>query len=236
MEKKEVKKVVLNSRDMLIFELLGRFGGGMREDSLAIALDISLHSVEILGARLMRGGYVIREKIMQGVPAYWRLDKAGAALAGVRKLAEIRLATLRHDDIAHRLGAWLVKDGRQIVTEAELKHNLGAESKKHKLPDMVLVDENIAIEVEISQKPDSALLKIIEKYKAEKYNQVLYVSQSKAILNKIFELTKGDSRYAYKLFSDDVLQSVDYQPTEPKKLENPAQFKAQTIKKGLSDF
>lgn len=236
MEKKEIKKVVLNSRDMLIFELLGRFGGGMREDSLAIALDVSLHSVEILGARLMRGGYVIREKIMQGVPAYWRLDKSGAALAGVKKLAEIRLATLKHDDIVHRLAANIIKDGGQIVTEAELKYKFGSESKNYKLPDIVLVDKNIAIEVEISQKPDSALLKIIEKYKIENYSRILYISQSKAILNKIFELTNGDSRYAYKLFSDDVLQSIDYQPTEPKKLENPAQFKPQVIKKGLSDF
>jgi hypothetical protein len=227
----KTKRVLLSERDLRVFNILAKFGY-MREDNLAIALGLgddekALHVIEVLGARLMRAGYVIRERIFVGTPAYWRLDRDGAALAGCSKQRAIKLMTIRHDDIAHRLAATIIADNKSVTTEHEIKSSLSVqEIKNTKIPDLIVIDESneVAIEVEVTQKSDAALKVIAERYAASSYQQIMYFSNSRAILNKMYQLTNASNRFKYMIFDELIEESKEYQATNPRQLNNPAQF------------
>lgn len=212
--------IVLQDRDIKIFELINKFGW-LREDYLAKYLGLDWenskvkNTMAVLAYRLSKYGYIVKQKIIAGFPAYWALGKNGADfISGVAE-KKIVLMTLRHNDIVADLAIDLLVRGKvsELLTEAELKRNIfGDAAKKKKLPDLV-IDGKIAIEVEISKKPDVRLSTILANYASSHYEQIIYYTNSKGIADRINKLSNSNVRFNYRLFKGiDILNYEDYKP------------------------
>lgn len=214
---------VLNERDIKIFELINKFGW-IREDYLARYLGFTWGDIKVRGNmatlayRLSKHGFIVKKKIIEGYPGYWALGKSGANFLGSAVERDITLMTLRHNDLVADLATdWLVKNKENeeftLNTELELKRELfGAEAKKKKLPDLV-IDGKIAVEVEISKKPDTRLATIIANYYASAYEQVIYYTNSKGIANRISQIAQNSSLFKFKFFEGvNINNAVEYMP------------------------
>ena len=117
---------------------------------------------------------------------------------------------IKHDSLVTRLLIQLLqKNVANVKTEFELKHETKFEKNKRiKLPDLVV--GNVAIEVELTQKNSARINSIIREYKFGKYDQVIYYT-TQTIATNMFEVTKGDSKFKFKILDEtNLIGSKDF--------------------------
>lgn len=208
----------LSERDIKIFELIKKFGW-IREDFIAkyLKLDWSStkvkHNMYALGTRLYKNEFVTKVKIIEGYPAYWSLAKNGAIFMNCKQQNPMSLATLRHNDMVAELAVHMLVNNSTIIlqTEHEIKQNMfGISSKNIKLPD-IIINKNIAIEVELSRKNDNKLTAIVNHYLSSNYEKIIYYTNNIGIANKIKYLAKNNEKFNFKLFNGlNILENENY--------------------------
>lgn len=178
---------VVNERHLI--ELMGFRNDGTGFKNLGRILD-----------RLEKGGYLERQKIRWKEPGYVLIGENGAAILNTRKPKGVILHTLAHDMLTIDLYL-LIRERGEIQTEQVIRHAIGLEAaRKVKIPDLVLND-NTAYEVEISEKSTARLQKIINEYCLNtKYSRVNYFVKSEAIGGKIYAMSRGDEKFKVYLF------------------------------------
>ena len=213
---------ILNERDIRIFEIIKKFGW-LREDYIAKYLGFdwadkkTKNNLNTLAFRLKSGGFIVKQKIIEGYPGYWTLGKNGAEFINSEEQKLMPLGTLRHNDMVADLAIDLMvkEPTTEIITEHELKQELfGSEAKKKKLPDLIL-NSKVAIEVEISRKNDNKLALVLANYATSSYEQIIYYTNSTGIANIVNKLVKNNPKFKFKLFKDsNILVNENYTPIE----------------------
>jgi len=215
---------VVTERDIKIFEIIKRFGY-LREDLLALWLGMDWTDAKVrnnlnaLASRLKQDGFIVKRKIIEGYPGYWSLGKRGATFIGGSEFRNINLATIMHTDAVSRLAIAFLLGGwcECIKTEFEIKIERSMHGKKNlKLPDLI-VDDKMAIEVELSKKGDTRLSGIVANYLDSYYEKIVYYTDAPIIANRVYHFASrfgaDSSRFGFKLFKNgDILQNEDYTP------------------------
>ncbi len=212
-------KIVMTDRDEKILYLLKKFGY-IREDYLAkyLGLDYNLDTVRNvlhkLAGRLKKHDIVNREKIIIGKTFYWWLARGGADFVDTSVLKKISLVTLNHNDLVAELAInYLVNNHNiNLKTEFEIKQELyGVDAKERKIPDLIL-DDRIAIEVELSKKNNKKLVNIVSNYLRADYTEIIYYIDSKSIANSLYKISNKNDKFKYKLFDKSILLAINYNP------------------------
>jgi len=208
----------LSERDLKVFELIKKFGW-IREDFIVkyLGLDWSITNVKnniyALGVRLSKNGFITKVKIIEGYPAYWSLAKKGAEFMNATEQRPMSLVTLRHNDLVAEVAVEMLVKSPDInlVTEHELKQELfGNEYKNKKLPDLI-INENTALEIELSRKNDNKLSLIVAKYLSSNYEKIIYYTNNIGIANRVKYFAKDSNKFTFKLFAGmDILSCKDY--------------------------
>ena len=174
----------------------------------------SIYVLRTLAQRLKKGGYIDCFRVVANYPSFWFLTKQGAEYMNTIFHGAPAYGTFRHNYLATELAVDYAMQLIVIKTEWQLKHEIPTEDlRKVKLPDFVLVDENIAIEVEITKKTIAAMNVVMAKYQQSTYKQIIYYSNNASILNFVAKYAHGDKRFKFKLFVDDaILDAIDYEP------------------------
>lgn len=160
---------------------------------------------------LLDAGYLERKKFLYGVPSIYFLTSKGKTLihAGTRP-EKIKVEQIVHDmtvlDTAiyfmHKKGLSL----QAITTEKQLHQLDGFGIRKHR-PDFIFHQNNLTscVEVELSQKAKSRLLKIIKDNYMEYDTQIWIVPDSQSIILQ----TLKDSKQFYDNIQARSLQKIN---------------------------
>lgn len=209
----------LNERQIDILKIIAKFGTiGM--ETLRNRYDIS--SIAILEAikRLEKNKYVIRNKIFHNGETYITLDEKGSYLLGTKLIKKINHITLIHDDFVNKIAINEIKKNNEIKLEYELKQENFVKFEKSQsaiFPDLVINDE-IAVEVEISLKDINRIKQKILKLETTKYQKIKWISNSKLILNKLMQNTRNE-KHEFYLFNNDILVNEQITKSINKKFE-----------------
>lgn len=213
-------RIVITERDEKILLLLKKFGC-VREDLLAnyLDLDYTLDSVKIvlsvLAFRLKKHDIINRAKVVIGKTFYWSLAKSGADLVDAEVLKKISIITLNHNDLVTELAInLLIKNpDANLKTEFEIRQELyGREAKEKKIPDLV-IDNKIAIEVELSKKNNRKLNSIVSNYLRSDYEEIIYYCDSKSIANTLYKISNKNMKFKYKVFiNSSIIDAEIYNP------------------------
>ncbi len=203
-KKRKSGYVVLTERDEEILNFVGKFAV-VNERHLIRLLDFKndiqgYKNLARILDRLERGGYIKREKIRWKEPGYVLLGENGAALLNTRKPKGVLLNTLNHDMLTIDL-YFLIRDKGAIRTEQEIRLEIGLEAaRKVKIPDLILSD-HIAYEVEISEKSNARVQKIINDYILNtRYARINYYAKSEALGHKIYTMSRGNDKIHVFIF------------------------------------
>ena len=217
-------KIVITDRDEKIMMLLKKFGY-IREDILASMLNVGYETSQDkqvfnqLACRLRKHNIVHREKIKIGRNFYWWLGRDGANLINAKTIRNVPIITIDHDDLVCKLASKYLVENPDInlITEFENKQRLfGFDAKNKKIPDLV-IDDNIAIEVEISKKNYNRWNAVLTNYLSSDFKEIIYYTNSKTIANSIAKIASNNERIKFKIFSeDDINNAINYIPDELK--------------------
>jgi hypothetical protein len=210
---------VLSARDLKVLSLVSRFGW-VREDNLAmyLGLDYKVKKdyilVKSVTNRLVRSGWLVKNKFLGDRACYCTLSKIGAKSYNVKVQITKSLVTIRHDDLVEELAMKFLLLGVQIKTELELKHErIGVK----KISDFVLNDR-VAIEVEITEKSKLRIKEIIKHY--EKlldgfiFDKVCYYSDKKRILSVVnsFIGNSYKNKFEFYYFESSIVSAQRFTP------------------------
>lgn len=213
-DKKGKKKfVMLTNRDIKILELISKFGVVSEKHLMWLCGWQNKvqggKNVYKVRQRLAEGEWVASYKLSYKQPRVVILAKNGAAFMNTKKVRKIPIQILEHDmfviDLYLELKAKNPK--MEIETEREKRRYEGiCFGDKRRVPDLTLNDE-IAIEVELTQKSTQRLRRVILSYLSNvEINQVVYFVQSPTIGKKIYEYSRNNDKFQVYLFSDDIRQ------------------------------
>lgn len=140
---------------------------------------------------LEQNGYIERRKIAYGVPSIITLTCKGCSSIGVsKKKTNIKLNQLDHDILVldilcHFLSTKQIQKN-EIISEKEIYSLCGFGVNKH-IPDFVIKNKenNIAIEIELSEKAINRLVKNIQSNFIEYDKQVWFVPKASKIEKNI---------------------------------------------------
>jgi len=208
--------IELVERDLKIFELIRKLGW-VRQDKIAYYLGMDYADSKVntiirgIGFRLQKHGYIIKKRFIAGLPNYWCFSRLGAELNEGIIEPKFVLQNAKHDDfVASLLIGYLRQGIINITTEFELKQQLKFDKdKKVKIPDLV-INEHVAIEVEISLKNLDRIGTIIRHYKFSKYSQVIYYTTEK-IAQIMLNNPTCDSKFNFKIIDENnIIDSADF--------------------------
>ncbi len=200
------ERIELVERDLKIFELIKKMGW-VRQDDIACYLGLNYedskvnHIIRNIGYRLQKHGYIVKKRFLVGYPSYWCFSKFGAGFYGGIAEPKFVLQNIKHDSLVTQLLIKMLHNNvPNIKTEFELKHEIVFDKNKRiKIPDLVF--NNVAIEIEITQKNSTRLGSIIREYKFGKYDQVIYYT-TLAIAKIMSEMTGGDDKFKFKIIDE----------------------------------
>lgn len=208
------ENIELVERDLKIFNLIQKMGW-VRQDYIAYYLGMDYQDSRVnniirgIGFRLNKHGYIIKKKFLSGHPNYWSFSKMGADFYGGIPEPKFVVQNIKHDSLVTRLLIQMLnRNVTNIKTEFELKYMAFEKNKRVKIPDLVM--GNTAIEIEITQKNYARLGAIIREYKLGKYAQVIYYT-TQTIANIMSDITKGDSKFKFKILDEtNIIGSKDF--------------------------
>jgi hypothetical protein len=197
----------LSKNEFLILNFIAKFGY-VEESHIIIFSQLSKNYCQKILRQLVILELIIREKILNNRDHYLYLTKNGAKLLQIKTIAKPILHTLLHDSLLVELYLSLVNFNPNwiIQSDKELKRsNNRVISNKFRLPDL-LINQQIAIELELSQKSDIRLNEILHNYIIDNnYSMVIYIVKNLAIMNKIKAIIDNLSDKFYFYLLDDNL-------------------------------
>jgi hypothetical protein len=213
----------LQERDIQILEFISRFGY-CQEIHISKLCSLSSKNTARIILRLINAGYVEKQKVLANTGAYMFLSKQGAQFLNVKPIIKVALPTLNHDTLLIDLYLYLARryDNSDIIkTDKELRAafqidgSLSVEEKDaQRIPDL-LINESIAIELELSEKPKSRLQSIINSYIiSDNILEVHYYLQSLSLAQKIWSLTLGHPKFkffSFELTASGEIVSINYE-------------------------
>ncbi len=189
--------IKITERDLHILRVINRFGF---VDARFVSLYFNWHKKLAYRRlnKLLKNNFLEYEWIFQGLPGVYRVTRGGAELSQdhLQPIRKINLATYEHQIQVMNLSLQLLNEyGGEFVSERDLRHHLGINMNNSKVhvPDgaLILGDERIAIEVELSVKSQRRLEKIFRQYRKDfSYQAVWYFCGSQEVKNKLDKLSK----------------------------------------------
>lgn len=158
--------------------------------------------------KLALSGLIIRKKILSNRDYYIYLTKDCAKILQIKLYAKPILHTLLHDSMLIDLYLFLLNFNSNLIIQSdkELKRNNNKIfENKFRLPDL-LINNQIAIELELSQKSDARLKEIIYNYMIDiNYSLVIYIVKTVTIMNKIKSIINNISdKFYFYLLNDNL--------------------------------
>lgn len=196
---------MLQERDLQILEFIARFGY-CQEPHLCKLLNVG--SVRNLVTRLSDDGYITKQKVIANNDPYLSLGKKGATFLETKVISKVSLATLFHDTLLVDLYLYLQgiypANNYSFKTDKELRRDLKIElleneqlAEIHRVPD-ILINDEIAIELELSEKPKVRLQAIINSYVInEEIIEVNYYLQSAPLARKIKKIANNHPKFKF---------------------------------------
>ncbi len=185
--------IVLQKRDLKILEFLAKFGFANDKHIMQMLglAEICRDNYQNIIRRLIVNDYVNKERLVAGEYAYLLLGKRGADLLAANRVKKLVLNTLRHDTLVLDIYFDLLAKNPeyQITSERELRIAAGLKvGDKTTIPDL-LINDKIAIEVELSEKSNARLIEIVGNYIRDvNLEEIHYFVKSKTLGHKILEL------------------------------------------------
>lgn len=206
--------IALLERDVKILEFIAKFGFCQDRHIIQLCGLTPKYYLKVI-KRLVDEDYIERNRILAYEEAYLMLSKNGGKFLGLATTAKPVLNTLNHDtlliDLYFKLQTcdyWL---NSNFKTDKELRRDYAIHeaNETKRIPD-ILIDDCIAIELELSEKPLTKLTAIINSYVLDNdITEVHYFVMSKRIYSKVKALTLN-----YRKFKFFMLTVVDKQITE----------------------
>lgn len=200
---------VLKPRDLDILNFIAKFGY-VQERHLAILCNLTLVQTKRIIGQLAAGGYVESTKVLADRGCYVFLTAVSSKLLEVKPLSKVNLNTLFHDTLLVDLYFFLIDNDELIPelikTDKQLRKEFGVFSlnSQQRVPDLLIIDSKIAIELELSEKPKTRLQEIINTYIIDdSIKLVCYFLQSVSLLNKISAMTLNNPKFRFYLFEVD---------------------------------
>jgi hypothetical protein len=177
--------------------------GYIEEKYISQYIKLSPKYCQRLLKTLTNQGLLVRQKILATHDFYLYLTPSGAKYLNLKTPAKPVLNTLVHDSMLVKLYLYFINNDINIITsDKELKRiNNKLINNKFRLPDL-LINNDIAIELELTQKNDMKLTEIIHSYILDpQYNKVVYIINKLSVFNKITAIINNisDKFYFYLL-------------------------------------
>ncbi len=222
----------LNQREIIILEFLTKVLY-CQEKHLIKLLNLgnknAKDTVYRIILKLAQQDFVKKVGLIRGDDYFILINKKAAKLFDIKPPKDLILNTLKHDmlviDLYLKLS--LVDSIAEIKTDKELKRQFGMRTLNNKInfPDL-LIENNIAIEVEISDKGETRLKEIINSYILNnQINEVHYYIKSLALARKILEICNLNNKFKIFHFVDKIEESNQLNNIDIPGLENKV-FKA----------
>ena len=204
----------LLERDLLILEFLANFGY-CHDYHIAKLCGLSTKYIPRIIKRLVDAGYIIKTQILAYKSPYLMLSRNAAKFLGIKGTAKPVLNTLYHDTVLVDLFFELQKefpDGA-IKTDKQLRREFAIHKTGSvlRIPDL-LIDESVAIELELSEKSLSRLEQIINSYIINtNIKQVRYYITSNRLYKKINQLVINCSKFSFFMLQleDNQINKID---------------------------
>ncbi len=197
--------MVLQERDLKILNFLAKFAH-CQERHIAKICDLSKPNCSKVLNRLIKTEYLTKQKVLANEEAYLFLGKKGCELLDIAVAKKVVLNTLQHDTLLVDLYFFLQNQNRNldfiIHTDKELRrfHKVG---QIHRVPDL-LINDNIAIELEITEKSKDRLQDIVNSYIVnDEIHQVNYYLHHKNLAQKIYSLSYGHEKFSFFIIKND---------------------------------
>lgn len=164
---------------------------------------------------LLKQDLITKTALLHKQNSFISLSKSGAKLLGFTKAPPpVNLATYEHDMLVVDLFLHLqaVMPQALIKTDTELKREQGtmvikSTVKRINVPDL-LINNQIAVEVELTLKTTQRLQEIIQHYlNNPQIVEVHYYVRNKTILTKIKQLSFAAKKFRGFIFSNDITQA-----------------------------
>jgi DNA-binding MarR family transcriptional regulator len=204
---------ILKPRDLEILRFIGKFGY-CQERHVAKLCGLSDVQISRIIKRLSDGGYINKIKVLADVSAYLLLTRQSGQLLEIKPINKPSLNTLAHDTLLVDLYFYLQEkfnlDQAEITADKQIRKDLGIHeiNDKLRIPDL-LINDNISIELEISEKATAKLQEIINSYIINNdIHLVCYFLKSKSLLKKIHGLINGSNKFKFFLFDFDEANKV----------------------------
>jgi hypothetical protein len=203
--------IALLERDVKILEFIAKFGFCQDRHIIQLCDLTPKYYLKVI-KRLVDEDYVERNRILAYEEAYLMLSKNGGRFLGLTTTAKPVLNTLNHDtlliDLYFKLETYYTNANFKTDKELRRDYAIHEANETKRIPD-ILIDDSIAIELELSEKPLNKLTAIINSYiLSNDISEVHYYVMSKRIYSKLRSLTLN-----YPKFKFFMLTVVDKQIT-----------------------
>ena len=212
------KHLALLERDVQILEFIAKFGYCLDRHIEFLCTLTPKYCLKVI-KRLVDAELVERKRVLAYKDAYLFLTKDWAKFLDVNSPQKAVLHTLTHDTLLVDLYFKLSNnannvDSIEIKTDKEIRLFLGLHNLNDSLriPDL-LINNHIAIELELSEKPASRLETIINSYIMNNdITEVNYYLINDRLLKKIFVLTKAHPKFKFHMLALDNDKIVKIEP------------------------
>ena len=213
----------LTKKNVELLGLIGKFRF-LSQTLIAKYFGVSEEAIRLMGYKLNKGGFLRIEKVFHDGQRYFLLDKLAVSYLDVKYFKKINYVTLVHDDLVYQIAINEMINKKEIALEHELKeqHLLKFENAKDIfLPDL-LINNEIAVEVELNIKELKKRLVKINKYNQDTtIKKIMWISNKPLVLKKLCEIS-NNIKHEFYLFEDNIL--------------NYKQFDFSTIKTQTKEF
>jgi len=206
--------IALLARDVKILEFIAKFGFCQDRHIITLCNLTPKYYLKVI-KRLIDDDYVERSRILAYEEAYLMLTKNGSRFLGLSTTSRPVLNTLNHDTLLIDLYFKLIEQypTAHFKTDKELRRDFAIHeaNDSKRIPDIV-IDDTLAVELELSEKPLAKLTAIINAYILDNnIQQVHYYVMSKRIYTRLLNLTANYSKFKFFMLSltDKAITSIE---------------------------
>ena len=209
-----LKPYSLSKGEISVLQFISKFGYCHDHHLLLLPnLHLKRPSLNRLIANLIKKGVVTKKLFLRNGGYFILLTKLGSDLFQIPKVKGISLNTLHHDMLVIDLFLHQISEVSDLLikTDKEQKRELGINFIGNRLntPDL-LINDNIAVEVELTAKPLHRLREVVNSYIVNsQIKEVHYYVKSMAILNRVFALTSISHKFRGFLFTTNIGEAVE---------------------------
>lgn len=215
----------INPQEVAVLEFLARVKHCQEHHLLRlpnlVKQSISASNAKASITRLTNGlvdkQLITKTPLLQQQSSFLALSKKGAKLFDLKAPPRVVLGTLEHDMLVVDLFLHLQHEQPTalIKTDSELKREWGVKPVGNRInvPDL-LIDNQLAIEVELTLKTEARLAAIVASYMNNpSIREVHYYVRNKTILQRIQRLSCAAAKFKGFVFTDDISLAILLTPT-----------------------